>query len=96
MQDVHWCGGDFGYFPSYALGSAVAAQIYYKMKEVLPFEECLKQGKLEPIRAYLKEHIHRFGKSKNTNEILMDMMGEEFNPAYYVKYLKEKYTKLYL
>ena len=96
LQDIHWCGGDFGYFPSYALGSAVAAQIYYKMKEVLPFEECLKQGKLEPIRAYLKEHIHRFGKSKNTNEILVDMMGEEFNPAYYVKYLKEKYTKLYL
>lgn len=96
LQDVHWCGGDFGYFPSYALGSAVAAQIYYQMKKVLPFDECLEQGKLEPIRAYLKEHIHRFGKSKNTNEILRDMMGEEFNPEYYVKYLKEKYTKLYL
>lgn len=96
LQDVHWSGGDFGYFPSYALGSAVAAQIYYHMKKVLPFEECLEQGKLEPIREYLKEHIHRFGKSKNTNEILKDMMGEEFNPQYYITYLKEKYTRLYL
>lgn len=96
LQDVHWCGGDFGYFPSYALGSAVAAQIYYKMKEELPFEECLKQGNLLPVREYLKEHVHKFGKSKNTNEILMELMGEEFDPKYFVKYLKEKYTELYL
>lgn len=95
LQDVHWSGGDFGYFPSYALGSAVAAQIYYQMKKELPFEECLEQGKLEAIREYLKEHVHRFGKAKETNEILLDMTGEEFNPEYYVKYLKEKYTKLY-
>lgn len=96
LQDVHWCGGDFGYFPSYALGSAIAAQIYYHIKKVLPFEECLEQGKLEAIRSYLKEHIHRFGKSRSTNEILFAMMGEEFNPNYYIEYLKEKYTRLYL
>lgn len=96
LQDVHWSGGDFGYFPSYALGSAVAAQIYCQMKQSLPFEECLEEGRLEEIREYLKEHVHRFGKSKDTNEILKRMMGEEFNPNYYVKYLKEKYTELYL
>lgn len=96
LQDVHWCGGDFGYFPSYALGSAIAAQIYYHMKKVMPFDECLKQGKMLPIREFLGEHIHRFGKSRNTNEILQDMMGEEFNPDYYAAYLKEKYTRLYL
>lgn len=26
LQDIHWAMGDFGYFPSYALGSAYAAQ----------------------------------------------------------------------
>ena len=28
LQDVHWAEGLFGYFPSYALGTAYAAQIY--------------------------------------------------------------------
>ncbi|WP_310602394.1 carboxypeptidase M32 [Anaerosporobacter sp.] len=95
LQDVHWSLGAFGYFPSYALGSAVAAQIYYHIKSIMPFEEYLKEGNLAPIREYLKEHIHRFGMTKNTNEFLMEMMGEELNADYYVRYLKEKYTKVY-
>jgi len=95
LQDVHWSCGDFGYFPSYALGSAIGAQIYYHMKKVMPFETYLEEGNLKPIQEFLKETIHKFGKSKNTNQILFEMTGEEFNPHYYVTYLKEKYETLY-
>ncbi|HCY06936.1 MAG TPA: carboxypeptidase, partial [Erysipelotrichaceae bacterium] len=35
LQDVHWSGGSFGYFPAYALGSAYAAQIFNSMKKEL-------------------------------------------------------------
>lgn len=96
LQDIHWACGDFGYFPSYAIGTAIAAQIYAHMKTVMPIEEYLEAENLVPIREYLKEHIHQFGKEKTTNEILYNMMGEKFNPDYYIKYLKEKYSKLYL
>lgn len=96
LQDIHWACGDFGYFPSYAIGTAVAAQIYYHLKEIMPLEEYLENGNLTPIREYLKEHIYQYGKRKKTNEILCDMMGEEFNAEYYIKYLKEKYSALYL
>lgn len=95
LQDIHWAGGSFGYFPSYAIGSAIAAQIYYHMKSKMPIEEYLETGNLTPIREYLNNHIHKFGKTKNTNEILKDMMDEELNADYYIKYLTEKYTKLY-
>lgn len=95
LQDIHWACGDFGYFPSYAIGTAIAAQIYAHMKTVMPIEEYLENSNLVPIREYLKEHVHQFGKTKTTNEILYDMMKEEFNPEYYIKYLKEKYSKLY-
>lgn len=95
LQDVHWSGGDFGYFPSYALGSAIAAQIYYYMKSVMPFEDYVKEGNLLPIREFLKEKVHQYGKSKTTNEILKDMTGEEFNADYFIKYIKEKYQKIY-
>ena len=28
LQDVHWSGGAFGYFPTYCLGNLYASQIY--------------------------------------------------------------------
>lgn len=95
LQDVHWAGGDFGYFPSYAIGSAVSAQIYYHMKSIMPFEQYLEEGNITPIREYLKDSIHKYGMMKDTNELLKDMMNEEFNPDYYIQYLKEKYRKIY-
>ena len=95
LQDIHWACGNFGYFPSYALGTAIAAQIYAHLKQVMPLDDYLKSGNFQPINEYLKDHIHRFGKTKTTNEILQDMMGEDFNPQYYIDYLKEKYETLY-
>ncbi len=96
LQDVHWSGGSFGYFPSYALGSAVAAQIYYYLEKTMNFEEALEKGDLATIKDFLGEHIHQYGKTRTTNEVLKAMTGEEFNPDYYITYLKDKYTKLYL
>lgn len=95
LQDIHWSQGSFGYFPSYALGSAFAAQIYEHMKEEIDVDSLLKEGKIGEVTDYLKEHIHRFGRLKDSRQILRDTTGEDFNPHYYVKYLKEKYGKLY-
>ena len=95
LQDMHWSGGMLGYFPSYALGSAIAAQLYHHMNKEMPLETYLEEGNLKPIQEYLKEHIHRFGESKNTQELLMETTGEGFNPEYYVAYLANKYSALY-
>ena len=95
LQDVHWSQGSVGYFPSYAIGNAVAAQIYAHLETIMPVEQYLREGNLKPIIEYLREHIHRFGKTKNMQQILMDMTGEGFNPDYYTAYLKEKYTTIY-
>ena len=64
LQDIHWSDGSFGYFPSYAIGNAIAAQLYYHIKENIPFDEYLAEGKLDKIRDYLDENIHRYGKKK--------------------------------
>ena len=55
----------------------------------------LEEGKLDVIREYLRKHVHRYGKMKDSREILKDMTGEDFNPQYYVEYLEEKYRRLY-
>lgn len=95
LQDVHWSQGSIGYFPSYAIGNAAAAQIYAHLNSIMPVEQYLKTGNLTPIIEYLREHIHRFGKTKTMQQILKDMTGEPLNPKYYTQYLKEKYTALY-
>ncbi len=95
LQDIHWAQGSFGYFPSYALGSAFAAQMLQFMKKSMDFEELLRKGEIEVIRHVLKRHIHRFGKMRDSRQLLRDMTGEDFEPRYYVEYLKEKYSRLY-
>jgi carboxypeptidase Taq len=95
LQDIHWACGDFGYFPSYAIGNAVAAQIYYHMKTEIPFDKYLTEGNIAPIVDYLKEYVHKFGATKNMNEILQGIMKEDLNVDYYIRYLKEKYAKIY-
>lgn len=95
LQDTHWSWGEFGYFPSYAVGTAVAAQIHAHMKDIMPFDIYLSEGNLTPIREYLRDSIHKYGATKNTNELLKDVCGEEFNADYYVTYLKEKYERIY-
>ncbi|MEY8336849.1 carboxypeptidase M32 [Lachnospiraceae bacterium 62-35] len=96
LQDIHWSQGSFGYFPSYALGSAFAAQIYRKMRETMDVDAVLRAGEIKKITDYLKENIHCQGKMKTSRQLLKDTTGENFTPKYYIEYLKEKYGKLYL
>ena len=96
LQDVHWSAGLLGYFPTYALGSAYAAQFYYAMKKEINVEQLVKDNKISEINAWLKAKIHTFGTSKSPKELLLEVTGEEFDAKYYVQYLKEKYGKLYL
>jgi carboxypeptidase Taq len=95
LQDVHWAYGEFGYFPTYSLGSAYASQIYAAMSKDFNIEEAISQGNMKLITDWLKEKIHKYGSSKFSKDILFLATGEEFNPNYYVDYLVEKYSKLY-
>jgi carboxypeptidase Taq len=93
LQDVHWAGGAFGYFPSYSLGNMYAAQMLHSIKQQLPnFEALLEQGELKPIRDWLAEKIHRFGKQLTPREIIYNVSGEDLNSMYLIEHLKSKYT----
>ena len=95
MQDVHWYCGLIGYFPSYAIGNAYASQIYNAMKKDFDVESALRNQELNKITDWLGEKIHKYGKLKDTPEIIKEVTGEELNPKYYIDYLKEKYSKIY-
>ena len=95
MQDVHWYCGLIGYFPSYAIGNAYASQIYNAMKKDFDVEKALENQELNKITDWLGKKIHKYGRLKDTPEIIKEVTGEELNPKYYIDYLKEKYSKIY-
>ncbi|KOR79447.1 carboxypeptidase M32 [Peribacillus frigoritolerans] len=96
LQDVHWADGSFGYFPSYALGYMYAAQIKQAMLKDLPdFDGLLEAGDIAPIREWLNEKIHKYGKTKKPLEILKETTGEGLNVQYLIKYLEDKYKEVY-
>jgi carboxypeptidase Taq len=96
LQDVHWAGGAFGYFPSYSLGNMYAAQITNTMKKQLPnFDALIAEGNLEPIKTYLSDKIYQYGKLLTPTEVIVQVTGEELNPEYLMNYLEEKYKKIY-
>ena len=92
LQDSHWSGGAFGYFPSYALGSAYAAQMLRLMQREFDVFGEIKAGNLARITAWLRERIHRFGCFKKPDELLRDVIGE-LDPDVYCDYLIEKTEK---
>lgn len=93
LQDIHWSFGAFGYFPTYALGSAYGAQIYDAMSKDIDIEDILVSNEIEKINTWTKEHIHQYGLTKTPQEIMMIATKKPFDPLYYVNYLKQKYAK---
>jgi len=91
LQDIHWSNGSFGYFPTYALGSAYAAQFYSAMEKDLQIEKLLLNNRFDVINNWLKEKIHHDGGIYRSKEILLRATEEEFNPQYYINYLTKKF-----
>lgn len=95
LQDIHWAGGDLGYFPSYALGTAYAAQMVAQMRKTLDVDSLLKNGTLAPINEWLEQRIWQFGKEKTPAELLQNACEQPFDPSYYTDYLVKKYSAIY-
>ena len=95
LQDSHWSGGNVGYFPSYALGSAYGAQIVAKMRETVDLDACVAAGDLHPVTSWLTENIWRHGCLCDPLDLLEKCCGAPFDPSYYTDYLEKKYTELY-
>ncbi len=96
LQDMHWSGGSFGYFPTYVIGTIYASQLFKKLTEKNPniYEE-IKHGNFKNIHRWLLENIHKYGCLMTADELIKKTCGEGLNSKVFVGYLKDKYSKLY-
>ena len=95
LQDVHWSMGSFGYFPSYALGSAYGAQMLTIMQQELgDVFETVEKGDLSLVTSWLRQNIHQHASFKKPGQLFKDVCGT-FDATYYTDYLTGKYSELY-
>ncbi len=96
LQDIHWSWGNIGYFPTYTLGSMIAAQLYAAAEIDIPnLANNIEEGNFERLRSWLNENIWCHGKRYLTKELIRRATGKDPAPDDYVVYLNNKYTEIY-
>ncbi|MBQ7918813.1 MAG: carboxypeptidase M32 [Lachnospiraceae bacterium] len=96
LQDMHWSGGSFGYFPSYLLGSIYDGMLLDTVEaELGNVDEILAQGRILEITKWLNEKIHRFGSTRTPLETLSAVCGKEVTAEPLIRYFTKKYTEIY-
>jgi len=93
---VHWSTGLFGYFPSYALGNLIGAQLWERINADIPdLAEQIGKGEFSAWLAWLREHIHQHGAKFESQELVQRVTGLKIDPAPYMRYLTQKYSQIY-
>ncbi|MBB6646770.1 carboxypeptidase M32 [Halobellus ruber] len=96
LQDIHWAHGNFGYFPTYSLGSAMAAQLYAAAEaDIDGLESSVAAGEFDALHGWLTENVHRHGARYETDDLVEHATGSPFTADAFVDYVTEKYGALY-
>ncbi|MBI3258080.1 MAG: carboxypeptidase M32 [Ignavibacteriae bacterium] len=96
LQDIHWSFGGFGYFPGYTLGKLYAAMEWNVLQTQMPdVRSKIANGDLMPIREWLRENIHQYGRSQKPAEIIKRITGKPLTEKDFVEYAKAKAMDVY-
>jgi carboxypeptidase Taq len=96
LQDVHWSSGLIGYFPTYALGNLISAQLWEKMHFDMPdLDDKIGQGSFNEMLDWLRRNIHSQGAKYEPQELIKKITGSKIDAKPYVNYLAKKYKEIY-
>ncbi len=92
LQDVHWFVGKFGYFPAYALGHMMAAQLYETMIRDIPhIPTQLREGQFGDIHIWLNNKIYQKGRLQRPEDLIKTITGEALSYDALVRHIKNRY-----
>lgn len=94
LQDFHWTAGLIGYFPSYALGAALAAQFFERAVADDPsIPDHLAVGDFTPYRAWVRPRIHERASTAHFDDIVRDATGKSFSADSFKRHLRRRYLE---
>ncbi len=95
LQDVHWSGASFGYFPTYALGNVISIQLWERaVADLGDLYAQFETGEFAPLREWLGENVHRWGQAFEPSELLDRIVGGPLDAEPYLAYLRGKLEAL--
>ena len=96
LQDIHWSGGGFGYFPDYLLGSIFASQLWEVFKKQHPnIEDEIRSGKFSTLLDWQRDHVMKHGAKFTFPELSERATGQTLSWEPYMNYLRTKYSEVY-
>ena len=96
LQDIHWAGGAFGYFPTYALGNLYAAQFFNTAKQELGnLDLQFASGNFLNLREWLRTKIHLQGQKYPATDLVKVVTGEPLSHKPLIEYMTKKYGEIY-
>ncbi|OAN54136.1 peptidase M32 [Paramagnetospirillum marisnigri] len=94
LQDIHWYGGSWGYFPTYTLGAMTAAQLFQAAQaadpDILPG---LGRGDFKPLLGWLRTHVHGQGSLLTGRDLVTRATGRPLDPAVFEAHLRRRYLE---
>ncbi len=92
LQDIHWPGGAWGYFPTYTLGAMTAAQLYEAALRAVPdIPAAVARGDFAPLIGWLRKQVHAKGSLLSAEELLKAASGRPRDAAIYKRHLTRRY-----
>ncbi len=93
LQDIHWYDGAWGYFPTYTMGAAAAAQLYAAARsEIAGLPEAVAEGAFAPLVDWLRDSVHSKGSLfPSTDAALEAATGERLSAAPFKAHLARRY-----
>jgi carboxypeptidase Taq len=91
LQDAHWPGGAFGYFPTYSLGNVIAGQLWEAAERDLgDLPAQIADGDLASLGGWLRERVHRYGRRLSPTEVLERAGCGELSVEPLLEHLRER------
>jgi len=96
LQDVHWCHGSFGYFPTYSLGSFYAAQFFEQaQKDINGLQSQIEAGEFSDLHHWLYERVYKYGRRYYSEELCKNITGSGLDFSSFMRYIQQKYIDVY-
>lgn len=92
LQDIHWPGGSWGYFPTYTLGAMTAAQLFAAAVKAHPgIPSALSRGDASTLFAWLGANVHEKASRLSTRALLTEATGSPLDPSVFLAHLQRRY-----
>ncbi len=94
LQDIHWPGGAFGYFPTYTLGALGASQIFAAAKsQDEGIMEGISRGDFTNLITWLRTNIHGNACRFMPDRLIEEATGAPLGTAAFKAHLEARYLR---